>query len=302
MKGNAITLAIAHLALAATLMALSAHDVMARSTPKSAQAWWPTTLDLTPLRQNEHNANPLSASFDYASAFATLDLEALKADVNDTLTQSQAWWPADYGNYGPFFVRMAWHSAGTYRTGDGRGGADGGQQRFEPLNSWPDNGNLDKARRLLWPIKQKYGSQISWADLMVLAGNVAMENMGFKTFGFAGGRTDDWEPEWVYWGPEAKMLADERYGEGRKLRKGLAAVQMGLIYVNPEGPNGNPDPVLAAHDIRETFGRMAMNDEETVALIAGGHSFGKAHGAHKPDDCVGPEPTAEVISEQGLRW
>ena len=302
MKGNAITLAIAHLALAATLMVLPAHDVMARSTPKSAQAWWPTTLDLTPLRQNEHNANPLGASFDYASAFATLDLEALKADVNDTLTQSQAWWPADYGNYGPFFVRMAWHSAGTYRTGDGRGGADGGQQRFEPLNSWPDNGNLDKARRLLWPIKQKYGSQISWADLMVLAGNVAMENMGFKTFGFAGGRTDDWEPEWVYWGPEAKMLADERYGEGRQLRKGLAAVQMGLIYVNPEGPNGNPDPVLAAHDIRETFGRMAMNDEETVALIAGGHSFGKAHGAHKPDDCVGPEPTAEVISEQGLGW
>jgi catalase-peroxidase len=302
MKGNAITLAMAHLALAATLMALPAHDVMARSTPKSAQAWWPTTLDLTPLRQNEHNANPLGASFDYASAFATLDLEALKADVNDTLTQSQAWWPADYGNYGPFFVRMAWHSAGTYRTGDGRGGADGGQQRFEPLNSWPDNGNLDKARRLLWPIKQKYGSQISWADLMVLAGNVAMENMGFKTFGFAGGRTDDWEPEWVYWGPEAKMLADERYGEGRQLRKGLAAVQMGLIYVNPEGPNGNPDPVLAAHDIRETFGRMAMNDEETVALIAGGHSFGKAHGAHKPDDCVGPEPTAEVISEQGFGW
>ena len=302
MKGNAITLAITHLALAATLMALPAHDVMARSTPKSAQAWWPTTLDLTPLRQNEHNANPLGASFDYASAFATLDLEALKADVNDTLTQSQAWWPADYGNYGPFFVRMAWHSAGTYRTSDGRGGADGGQQRFEPLNSWPDNGNLDKARRLLWPIKQKYGSQISWADLMVLAGNVAMENMGFKTFGFAGGRTDDWEPEWVYWGPEAKMLADERYGEGRQLRKGLAAVQMGLIYVNPEGPNGNPDPVLAAHDIRETFGRMAMNDEETVALIAGGHSFGKAHGAHKPDDCVGPEPKGEVIVEQGFGW
>ena len=302
MKGNAITLAMAHLALAATLMALPAQDLMARSTPKSAQAWWPTTLDLTPLRQNEHNANPLGASFDYASAFATLDLEALKADVNDTLTQSQAWWPADYGNYGPFFVRMAWHSAGTYRTSDGRGGADGGQQRFEPLNSWPDNGNLDKARRLLWPIKQKYGSQISWADLMVLAGNVAMENMGFKTFGFAGGRTDDWEPEWVYWGPEAKMLADERYGEGRQLRKGLAAVQMGLIYVNPEGPNGNPDPVLAAHDIRETFGRMAMNDEETVALIAGGHSFGKAHGAHKPDDCVGPEPTGEVIVEQGFGW
>ena len=302
MKGKVITLTIAHMALAATLMTLPAQDVVARSTPKSAQAWWPTSLDLTPLRQNAQTADPLGASFDYASAFATLDLEALKADVNETLTQSQDWWPADYGNYGPFFVRMAWHSAGTYRTSDGRGGADGGQQRFEPLNSWPDNGNLDKARRLLWPIKQKYGSQISWADLMVLAGNVAMENMGFKTFGFAGGRTDDWEPEWVYWGPEAKMLADERYGEGRELRQGLAAVQMGLIYVNPEGPNGNPDPLLAAHDIRETFGRMAMNDEETVALIAGGHSFGKAHGAHKPDECVGPEPTAEVISEQGFGW
>jgi catalase-peroxidase len=254
------------------------------------------------LRQHERSANPLGGDFDYAAEFARLDLEALKADVNDTLTTSQPWWPADYGNYGPFFVRMAWHSAGTYRTSDGRGGADGGQQRFEPLNSWPDNGNLDKARRLLWPIKQKYGNQVSWADLMVLAGNVAMENMGFKTFGFAGGRTDDWEPEWVYWGPEAKMLADERYAEGRQLRKGLAAVQMGLIYVNPEGPNGNPDPVLAAHDIRETFGRMAMNDEETVALIAGGHSFGKAHGAHKPDDCVGPEPTGEVIVEQGFGW
>ena len=302
MKGKVITLTIAHMALAATLMTLPAQDLVARSTPKSAQAWWPTSLDLTPLRQNAQTADPLGASFDYASAFATLDLEALKADVNETLTQSQAWWPADYGNYGPFFVRMAWHSAGTYRTSDGRGGADGGQQRFEPLNSWPDNGNLDKARRLLWPIKQKYGSQISWADLMVLAGNVAMENMGFKTFGFAGGRTDDWEPEWVYWGPEAKMLADERYGEGRELRRGLAAVQMGLIYVNPEGPNGNPDPLLAAHDIRETFGRMAMNDEETVALIAGGHSFGKAHGAHKPDDCVGPEPTGEAIVEQGFGW
>ena len=275
---------------------------MARSTPKSTQAWWPTSLDLTPLRQNERGANPVDADFDYAAEFARLDLEALKADINDTLTTSQPWWPADYGNYGPFFVRMAWHSAGTYRTSDGRGGADGGQQRFEPLNSWPDNGNLDKARRLLWPIKQKYGNQISWADLMVLAGNVAMENMGFKTFGFAGGRTDDWEPEWVYWGPEAKMLADERYAEGRQLRKGLAAVQMGLIYVNPQGPNGNPDPVLAAHDIRETFGRMAMNDEETVALIAGGHSFGKAHGAHKPDECVGPEPTGEAIVEQGFGW
>ena len=302
MKGTLMKTAFAHTALAAALVALPVVDSMARSTPKSTQAWWPTSLDLTPLRQNERSANPVDADFDYAAEFARLDLEALKADINDTLTTSQPWWPADYGNYGPFFVRMAWHSAGTYRTSDGRGGADGGQQRFEPLNSWPDNGNLDKARRLLWPIKQKYGNQISWADLMVLAGNVAMENMGFKTFGFAGGRTDDWEPEWVYWGPEAKMLADERYAEGRQLRKGLAAVQMGLIYVNPEGPNGNPDPVLAAHDIRETFGRMAMNDEETVALIAGGHSFGKAHGAHKPDDCVGPEPTGEAIVEQGFGW
>ena len=302
MKVTLMKTALAHTALAAALVALPVVDSMARSTPKSTQAWWPASLDLTPLRQNERSANPVDADFDYAAEFARLDLGALKADINDTLTTSQPWWPADYGNYGPFFVRMAWHSAGTYRTSDGRGGADGGQQRFEPLNSWPDNGNLDKARRLLWPIKQKYGNQISWADLMVLAGNVAMENMGFKTFGFAGGRTDDWEPEWVYWGPEAKMLADERYAEGRQLRKGLAAVQMGLIYVNPEGPNGNPDPVLAAHDIRETFGRMAMNDEETVALIAGGHSFGKAHGAHKPDDCVGPEPTGETIVEQGFGW
>ena len=295
-------MAVAHTALAAALVALPVIESVARSTPKSTQAWWPANLDLTPLRQNERSTNPLGADFDYAAEFARLDLEALKADINETLTTSQPWWPADYGNYGPFFVRMAWHSAGTYRTSDGRGGADGGQQRFEPLNSWPDNGNLDKARRLLWPIKQQYGNQISWADLMVLAGNVAMENMGFKTFGFAGGRTDDWEPEWVYWGPEAKMLADERYAEGRQLRGGLAAVQMGLIYVNPEGPNGNPDPVLAARDIRETFGRMAMNDEETVALIAGGHSFGKAHGAHKPSDCVGPEPTGEAIAEQGFGW
>ena len=302
MKAHLMKTAIAHTMLAAALIALPVADSMARSTPKSTQAWWPANLDLTPLRQNERSANPLGGDFDYAAEFAKLDLDALEADINSTLTTSQPWWPADYGNYGPFFVRMAWHSAGTYRTSDGRGGADGGQQRFEPLNSWPDNGNLDKARRLLWPIKQKYGNQVSWADLMVLAGNVAMENMGFETFGFAGGRIDDWEPEWVYWGPEAKMLADERYAEGRQLRKGLAAVQMGLIYVNPQGPNGNPDPVLAAHDIRETFGRMAMNDEETVALIAGGHSFGKAHGAHKPSNCVGPEPTGEAIVEQGFGW
>ncbi len=288
--------------LMAAFVSFSSFDVVARSTPKSTQAWWPASLDLTPLRQNERNSNPLGQDFDYATEFSKLDLADIRSDIDKTLTTSQPWWPADYGNYGPFFVRMAWHSAGTYRTSDGRGGADGGQQRFEPLNSWPDNGNLDKARRLLWPIKKKYGNQISWADLMILAGDVAMENMGFKTYGFAGGRSDDWEPEWVYWGPEAKMLADERYSDGRRLRRGLAAVQMGLIYVNPQGPNGNPDPVLAAHDIRETFGRMAMNDEETVALIAGGHSFGKAHGAHKPDGCTGVEPAGAGTSEQGFGW
>jgi catalase-peroxidase len=244
----------------------------------------------------------MGEGFDYAEEFKSLDLNALKQDIETLLTTSQDWWPADYGHYGPFFIRMAWHSAGTYRVADGRGGAGGGQQRFEPLNSWPDNANLDKARRLLWPIKQKYGQKISWADLMVLTGNVALESMGFKTFGFAGGREDDWEPDLVYWGPETAFLADERYSGDRKLERPLAAVQMGLIYVNPEGPNGNPDPLAAAKDIRETFGRMAMNDEETVALIAGGHTFGKAHGAAAPSKCVGPEPAAAGVEQQGLGW
>jgi catalase-peroxidase len=270
--------------------------------PQSDKFWWPEKLDLSPLRQNSPESNPFGKDFDYAKAFATLDLKAVKQDINQVLTTSQDWWPADYGNYGPLFIRMAWHSAGTYRTLDGRGGADGGQQRFDPLNSWPDNANLDKARRLLWPIKQKYGRKLSWGDLMVLAGNVALENMGFKTYGFAGGRADDWEPELMYWGPEQKMLDDKRYSGNRNLQRPLGAVQMGLIYVNPEGPNGNPDPLAAARDIRETFGRMAMNDEETVALIAGGHSFGKAHGAHAPDKCVGAEPAAAAVDKQGLGW
>jgi len=274
----------------------------ADSMPHSNQFWWPEKLNLQPLRQFAAESNPMGESFDYAEAFSSLDLDAVKKDISELLKTSQPWWPSDYGHYGPFFIRMAWHSAGTYRIADGRGGAGGGQQRFEPLNSWPDNGNLDKARRLLWPIKQKYGRAISWADLMVLTGNVALESMGFKTFGFAGGREDDWEPDLVYWGPEDKFLDDQRYSGERKLENPLAAVQMGLIYVNPEGPNGKPDPMAAAHDIRETFGRMAMNDEETVALIAGGHTFGKAHGAHKPDECVGPEPAAAAIEEQGFGW
>lgn len=290
---------LAALALTSTLSATTHAD---NTFAKPPTFWWPDRIDLTPLRQHNPDNNPYGRDFNYAAEFATLDMDALTADLRATLTDSQDWWPADYGHYGPFFIRMAWHSAGTYRVADGRGGAGGGQQRFEPLNSWPDNGNLDKARRLLWPIKAKYGRKISWADLMVLAGTVAMEDMGFKTFGFAGGRADDWEPDLVYWGPEHAMLADERYKGDRKLDNPLAAVQMGLIYVNPEGPNGNPDPALAAHDIRETFGRMAMNDEETVALIAGGHSFGKAHGAHKPDECVGVEPGAAAMDQQGFGW
>lgn len=274
----------------------------AQSEQMRNQYWWPEQLDLTPLRQHSAQSNPMGEKFDYAKEFAKLDLNAVKQDIKKALTTSQAWWPADYGNYGPFFIRMAWHSAGTYRVADGRGGAGGGQQRFEPLNSWPDNGNLDKARRLLWPVKQKYGQKISWADLMVLTGNVSLEAMGFKTFGFAGGREDDWAPDPVFWGPEKKWLADERYSGDRKLANPLAAVQMGLIYVNPEGPNGKPDPLAAAKDIRETFGRMAMNDEETVALIAGGHTFGKAHGAHAPGKCVGAEPAVAGAEEQGFGW
>lgn len=263
--------------------------------------WWPDQIDLSPLRQHGIASNPMGAGFNYAEEFKKLDVQAVKKDIEKVMKTSQDWWPADYGHYGPFFIRMAWHSAGTYRLNDGRGGAAGGQLRFEPLNSWPDNTNLDKARRLLWPVKQKYGSKISWADLMVLTGNVALESMGFKTYGFAGGRSDDWEADIVYWGPEKKWLASERYEGKRDLKRPLAAVQMGLIYVNPEGPNGNPDPLLAAKDIRETFGRMAMNDEETVALIAGGHTFGKAHGAKKAE-CLGAEPAASKIEDQGIGW
>ncbi len=276
--------------------------VMAESQPTSNSFWWPEQLSLQPLRQNSAESNPLGKSFNYAEQFKTLDLKAVKQDIAKVLHSSQPWWPADYGNYGPFFIRMAWHSAGVYRIHDGRGGASGGQQRFEPLNSWPDNVNLDKARRLLWPVKQKYGAKLSWADLMVLAGNVALEDMGFKTLGFAGGRADDWEAEVVNWGTEKKFLADERHNASGELAKPLAAVQMGLIYVNPEGPGGNPDPLAAAQHIREAFARMAMNDEETVALIAGGHTFGKAHGAHKADDCVGKEPAAASLEQQGLGW
>ncbi|WP_406108934.1 catalase/peroxidase HPI [Micromonospora globbae] len=266
------------------------------------RGWWPNRLNLKILAKNPAVANPLGESFDYAEAFKSLDLAAVKRDIAEVLTTSQDWWPADFGHYGPLIIRMAWHSAGTYRISDGRGGAGHGQQRFAPLNSWPDNANLDKARRLLWPVKKKYGQKISWGDLMILAGNVALESMGFKTFGFAGGREDVWEPEEdVYWGPETTWLGDARYTGDRELENPLAAVQMGLIYVNPEGPNGNPDPVAAARDIRETFGRMGMNDEETVALIAGGHTFGKTHGAG-PADHVGPEPEGAPLEEQGLGW
>jgi catalase-peroxidase len=278
---------------------VTGHGTSANATKN--EDWWPNQLDLSPLRKHSEKSDPMSEGFDYANEFNSLDLDAIKDDINTLLTTSQDWWPADYGNYGPFFIRMAWHSAGTYRISDGRGGAGQGNQRFAPLNSWPDNGNLDKARRLLWPIKQKYGKKISWADLMILAGNVALENMGFKTFGFAGGRADVWEADDTYWGAEKEWLADNRYSDDRDLENPLAAVQMGLIYVNPEGPNGNPDPVLSAKDIRETFARMAMNDEETVALIAGGHAFGKNHGAGDVSH-VGPDPEGSPTEDMGLGW
>lgn len=293
---------------AACLLALSlsttalVSPALATGEAKTNQFWWPEQLNLNPLRVHDVESNPFGEAFNYAEEFKKLDLKAVKKDIDTLLTSSQEWWPSDYGNYGPFFIRMAWHSAGTYRTHDGRGGAAGGQQRFDPLNSWPDNGNLDKARRLLWPVKQKYGEKISWADLMVLAGNVAMENMGFKTLGFAGGREDDWEPDLVYWGPETRFLDNKRRSKDGKLVKPLAAVQMGLIYVNPQGPNGNHDPLSAAKDIRESFGLMSMNDAEIVALIAGGHTFGKAHGAHAPSKCVGVEPGGAAIEEQGFGW
>ncbi len=281
-----------------------AHERAPHPTQGGAnEGWWPNRLNLKILAKNPAVANPLGEHFDYAEAFNTLDLAEVKKDIEQVLTTSQDWWPADFGHYGPFMIRMAWHSAGTYRISDGRGGAGAGQQRFAPLNSWPDNGNLDKARRLLWPVKKKYGQKLSWADLMILTGNVALESMGLQTFGFAGGREDVWEPEEdVYWGPETTWLGDQRYSGDRELEEPLGAVQMGLIYVNPEGPNGNPDPLAAAKDIRETFRRMAMNDEETVALIAGGHTFGKTHGAADPDQYVGSEPEGAPLEEQGLGW
>ena len=285
-----------------TLILGFAHATLSNGKPKSNQFWWPDQLDLSSLRDHDQRSNPLGPEFDYALAFTNLDLSEVKSDIDNILTDSQDWWPADWGNYGPFFIRMTWHSAGTYRTLDGRGGGDGGQMRFDPLNSWPDNGNLDKAKRLLWPIKKKYGASLSWGDLMILAGNVALENMGFETYGFAGGRSDDWEPDTVYWGPELEMLASDRYDENGKLQKPLGAMHMGLIYVNPEGPRGKPDPVASAKNIRLSFGRMAMNDEETVALVAGGHTFGKMHGARNPSECVGKEPGGASIEEQGLGW
>ncbi|HBY85178.1 MAG TPA: catalase-peroxidase, partial [Colwellia sp.] len=291
----------AAISVALTSMVLPT-KALAANEAKTNQFWWPDQLSLSPLRQRGAESNPYGEQYNYAKEFASVDLTQLKKDIQTTLTDSKTWWPADWGHYGPLMIRMAWHNAGVYRVHDGRGGLSGGQQRFDPLNSWPDNVNLDKARRLLWPVKQKYGRKISWADLMALSGNVALESMGFKTFGFAGGRTDDWEPDLVYWGPETVMLSDERRDKKGKLKGPLAAVEMGLIYVNPEGPHGKPDPLLAANDIRMSFGRMAMNDEEIVALIAGGHTLGKAHGAKKPNGCVGAEPAAAEIEAQGLGW
>jgi len=291
---------VAAIAIAIAPAAQSENMFSGKAKPNSF--WWPDQVDLGSLRDHDDKSSPYGDDFDYARAFNSVDLKALKADIEKVLTTSQDWWPADWGHYGGLMIRMAWHSAGTYRIHDGRGGADGGQQRFEPLNSWPDNANLDKARRLLWPVKQKYGRNVSWADLMILAGNVALESMGFETLGFAGGRVDDWESDLVYWGPETKMLGnDKRYKKDGELEKPLAAVQMGLIYVNPEGPGGNLDPLSAAKDMRESFGRMAMNDEEIVALVAGGHTLGKAHGAKK-GDCVGPEPAAAPVEAQGFGW
>ena len=288
--------------VAAVSLAVSSSPAFTQDAPRPNQFWWPEQLNLEPLRAHDDRSNPYGDDFNYAEAFNSVDIKALKKDIEETLTNSQDWWPADYGTYGGLMIRMAWHSAGTYRVLDGRGGADGGQQRFEPLNSWPDNASLDKARRLLWPVKQKYGRNVSWADLIILAGNVSLESMGFETLGFAGGRVDDWEGDVVYWGSETEMLGnDKRYDKDGKMEQPLAAVQMGLIYVNPEGPGGNHDPLSAAADMRESFGRMAMSDEEIVALVAGGHTLGKAHGA-KPADCVGPEPAAAPIEEQGFGW
>ncbi|MCW8109024.1 catalase/peroxidase HPI [Alteromonas ponticola] len=287
--------------LVATPLAADDRIISELSSPVSNQFWWPDQLDLSPLRDHETRSNPYGAEFRYAEEFKKLDIEAVEKDVNELLTSSKDWWPADFGNYGPLFIRLSWHSAGTYRTVDGRGGASGGQMRFDPLNSWPDNGNLDKARRLLWPIKQKYGRALSWSDLMVLAGTIGMKNMGFEIYGFAYGRADDWEPDFVYWGPEVEMLASDRMNKDGELIRPLGATHMGLIYVNPEGPMGKPDPMGSAKNIRTAFSRMAMNDEETVALIAGGHTFGKMHGARKPD-CVGKEPAAAGLEKQGQGW
>jgi len=298
---NSILRVTAAISITYTVATLST-AALATGEAKTNQFWWPEQLNLSPLRQHGEESNPYGKQFNYAKEFSKIDLTKLKKDIQTTLTDSKVWWPADWGHYGPLMIRMAWHSAGVYRVHDGRGGASGGQQRFDPLNSWPDNVNLDKARRLLWPVKQKYGRQISWADLMVLSGNVALESMGFKTFGFAGGRADDWEPDIVYWGSETAMLTDKRRDKKGKLKGPLAAVEMGLIYVNPVGPHGKPDPLLAADDIRMSFGRMAMNDEEIVALIAGGHTLGKAHGAKKPAQCVGAEPGAADIEDQGFGW